>query len=197
MSPLEIAANAIMTASILLAGRNSVHTWWTGIAGCLLFAVLFFQARLYADVVLQAFFIVTSGLGWWQWLRGNRGDALPISRAGFRRLAWTVPVAMIATAGYGALLHLYTDAYAPFVDSAVLVLSVMAQVLLMRRRIEAWAFWLLVNSIAVPLYASRGLYLTTVLYAGYWVNAVVAWWWWSRLVSTSPAPRYEPARKTV
>lgn len=29
-SPLEIFANGITTVSIFLAGRNSVHTWWTG-----------------------------------------------------------------------------------------------------------------------------------------------------------------------
>lgn len=54
MTGLEIAANAVMAASILLAARNSVHTWWTGIIGCSLFGFLFWHTRLYADVLLQA-----------------------------------------------------------------------------------------------------------------------------------------------
>jgi nicotinamide mononucleotide transporter len=58
--------------------------------------------------------------------------------------------------------------------------SVIAQVLLMGRRIENWPVWLLVNTISVPLYASRGLYLTAVLYAAYWINALVAWRHWRR-----------------
>jgi nicotinamide mononucleotide transporter len=58
---------------------------------------------------------------------------------------------------------------------------VIAQLLLMGRRIENWLFWLAVNTVAVPLYASRGLYLTAILYAIYWINAVVAWRWWRRL----------------
>ena len=78
ISPCEIAANALNAASIILAGRNSVHTWWTGILGCALFGVLFFSARLYADVTLQSFFIVTSICGWWGWMRGDRGAALPV-----------------------------------------------------------------------------------------------------------------------
>jgi len=184
MGPLEIAANVTTTVSILLAGRNSVHTWWTGIASSALFAVLFFQASLYADVVLQGFFVVTSGVGWWQWMKGFHGHALPVSHADFRKLAWTVPVGMSATVGYGALLHFFTSAYAPFVDSAVLVFSVIAQLLLMQRRIENWAFWLVVNSIAVPLYASRGLYLTAMLYGCYWINAVVSWRSWRKLSTT-------------
>jgi len=62
MSLLEIAANGMTALSILLAGRNSVHTWWTGITGCVMFAFLFYATSLYADVVLQLFFVVTSVL---------------------------------------------------------------------------------------------------------------------------------------
>ncbi|XYJ12676.1 nicotinamide riboside transporter PnuC [Telluria sp. B2] len=181
IGPLEITANAAATAAILLAGRNSIHTWWTGIVGCLLFALLFFQAKLYADVVLQVFFVVSSVAGWRLWLRGERGQALAVSSADARTLAWIVPFGLACAAGYGALLHFWTDAYAPFADSMVLVFSVIAQLLLMQRRIENWPFWLLVNSIAVPLYASRGLYLTAFLYAVYWINAIVAWMRWRRL----------------
>jgi nicotinamide mononucleotide transporter len=181
IGPLEMAANGAATAAILLAGRNSIHTWWTGIVGCVLFAVLFYDAKLYADVALQIFFIGSSIVGWYQWLRGDSGHALAVSHARFGKLAWTVPAGLVATAAYGALLHFYTQAYAPFVDSAVLVFSVIAQLLLMQRRIENWPFWLVVNTIAVPLYASRELYLTAFLYGCYWINAVVSWYWWHRL----------------
>ena len=183
IGPLEIAANAAATAAILLAGRNSIHTWWTGMLGCTLFTVLFFQSKLYADVVLQVFFVVSSAVGWRQWLHGDRGRELAVAPADFRSLAWTVPAGLAASAAYGAMLHYWTDAYAPFLDSAVLVFSVIAQLLLIGRRIENWLFWLVVNSIAVPLYASRGLYLTAGLYAVYWVNAVVAWRWWRTLAA--------------
>lgn len=181
---LEIAANGVTTVSILLAGRNSIHTWWTGIVGCVLFGFTFFASALYADVALQAFFVVTSVVGWRQWLRGKHGAALAVSHAGPRQLAMAAAIALAATFCYGALLRRFTDAYAPFVDSAVLAFSVVAQIFLMRRQIETWPAWLLVNSIAVPLFASRGLYLTAALYAAYWVNAWVAWRRWRQLSAT-------------
>jgi nicotinamide mononucleotide transporter len=187
IGPLEVAANAAATFAIFLAGRNSIHTWWAGMLGCGLFALLFFQANLYADVLLQVFFIASSAFGWWRWLRGDHGHALPIAVADFRSLAWTIPAGIAATAGYGALLHYFTNAYAPFVDSAVLVFSIIAQLLLMQGRIENWAFWLLVNSIAVPLYAGRELYLTASLYGCYWVHAIIAWIRWRRL-ARQPSP---------
>jgi nicotinamide mononucleotide transporter len=182
ITPNEIGANVFTAAAIFLAGRNSVHTWWSGIVGCSLFALLFYQSNLYADVLLQVFFIGSGVLGWWKWVRGgDAGGALPISHANFSSLLWTVPVGIGATVAYGGVLHFYTDAYAPFVDSAVLVFSVIGQVLLIQRRIENWAFWLLVNTIAIPLYASRGLYLTAALYAAFWINALASWIWWRKL----------------
>ena len=188
MTALEIAANAFTAVAIFLAGRNSVHTWWTGIIGCTLFGVLFAEKQLYADVVLQVFFVATSLLGWWRWLRGRQGAPLPVTHAGWRTLAWMVPAGVAAIAVYGALLHHYSNAYAPFVDSAVLVFSVIAQLLMMQRRIENWPVWLVVNTIAVPLYASRGLYLTAVLYAGFWINAIVSWIWWRKLAARAATP---------
>lgn len=178
MSALEIASNLITTMSILLAGRNSVHTWWTGIISCVLFGLLFFQAQLYADVTLQIFFVITSAYGWMHWRRGNNGQAKPITRAGLRHVALIAPLGLLVASLYALMLHRFTDAYAPLLDSLVLTFSVIAQWLLMQRRLEAWWFWLLVNTIAVPLFASRELYLTSFLYACYWVNAIVAFFYW-------------------
>lgn len=183
IGPLEIAANGFTAGAIVLAGRNSVHTWWTGIVGCALFALLFSQSRLYADVLLQAFFIASGGWGWWKWLRGAGGAPLPITHARPSSLLWMAPAGLAASAAYGAVLHAYTNAYAPFLDSAVLVFSVIGQFLMMQRRVENWAFWLLVNTIAAPLYFSRGLYLTAALYAGFWLNAAVSWLWWRKLAA--------------
>ncbi|MBN8500031.1 MAG: nicotinamide mononucleotide transporter [Sphingomonadales bacterium] len=181
MTALEIAANAVTTVSIGLAARNSIHTWWTGIAGAVLFAALFRSNQLYADVLLQAFFIATSVIGWVRWTGHGSGIALPVTRSGPGLLAAAIIAGTAATFTYGAILHRFTDAYAPFWDSLVLAFSVIAQLLLLNRKRETWHFWLLVNTVAVPLYCSRGLWLTGLLYAAYWVNAAIALRVWRRL----------------
>ncbi|WP_294254240.1 nicotinamide riboside transporter PnuC [uncultured Sphingomonas sp.] len=183
MTALEIGANGFATASIVLAGRNSVHTWWTGILGCALFAWLFAETRLYADVTLQLAFIATSVAGWRWWALGKGGEPAPVTRAPPRGLALLGAVSVGVALGYGALLHHFTDAYAPFIDSFVLTLSLFGQLLLVRRQVETWPVWIAVNTIAVPLYLSRGLTLTGFLYAAYWCNAWYGWWRWHREAS--------------
>jgi nicotinamide mononucleotide transporter len=58
----------------------------------------------------------------------------------------------------------FTDAAVPYIDGAVLVMSVAAQWLMARRRVESWWLWVAVNLVAVPLYASRDLYVTGGVY---------------------------------
>ena len=180
MTLLELAANGATTVSILLAARNSLHTWWTGIIGSLLFGLLFFNSQLLADALLQLFFIVTSLWGWYGWSRHGQHPPLPVRRSSPQLLALCVVGALLITGGCGLLLQRFTQAWAPFWDSAVLGLSVAGQLLLMQRRLACWWFWLAVNSLAVPLFASRGLLLTAGLYSLYWVNACYGWWRWRR-----------------
>jgi nicotinamide mononucleotide transporter len=190
-TPLEVAANLANAASIVLAARNSVHTWWVGIVGGLLFGLVFYDAKLYADVTLQLFFMGTGVVGWWNWRGGTTGAALPVRRTRPPILAGLLALGVAVTLGYGWLLHSFTDAYAPFIDSVVLSFSVLGQFLLMHRRYESWWCWLLVNTTSVPLYLSRGLHVTAVLYALFWVNAVVALFRWRRLIVADQVPSPE------
>lgn len=187
MTRSEVAANAFNAASIVLAGRNSIHTWWTGIAGCVIFGYVFFASRLYADATLQVFFIVTSVIGWIAWTPGEAGTALAVRRSSPALVAALGAAGLAVTAGYAWLLHRFTDAFAPVPDSAVLAFSVLGQLLMMKRRLESWWCWLIVNTLAIPLYFSRSLYLTGALYVMFWVNAVVSLRHWARLADASTA----------
>lgn len=179
IAPAELGANAFNTLSIVLAGRNSFHTWWTGIVGCALFFWVFYGAQLYADATLQVFFIATSLAGMRRWRSGPQLE-LAVTRAPVRDLLGLLLAAGLVVAGYGWLLHRFTDAYAPFVDSAILAFSVLGQLLLVQRRIETWLCWLVVNSLAVPVFWLRGLHLTSLLYVAYFVNALVSLRHWRR-----------------
>lgn len=150
---LEIGANAVNAASICLASRNSIHTWWVGIIGCALFTAVFYLSQLYADALLQLFFIGTSALGWRLWrLGGADASERAVTHVAPLQVILAILVALVTAGGYGYVLSRYTDAFAPFADSLILTMSVTAQVLLMQRKYESWWFWLAVNSLSVVLF---------------------------------------------
>lgn len=180
-TPLELAANFFTALCIFLAGRNNINTWWTGLVGCVLYGIMFYNVQLYADATLQVFFFGTGVIGFYLWKNKKSTKELPITDATNKYLISSVSIALLAALGYGTLLHYYTDAYAPWIDSTVLTFSVAAQLLLMRRNIQTWQVWILVNTLSVPLFWSRELYLTSALYAVFWVNAVVSYYKWKSL----------------
>jgi len=185
LSPLELIANVVYAVSVWFAARNNVHTWWIGIVGCVLFGILFFHFQLYADVTLQVFFIGTSCLGWSQWIRGNDGRELKVQRSTPSYIAVRIGLAILVAGVYGSLLYKFTDAFAPYIDSLVLTFSVLAQLLMMQRRIENWSAWLAVNSIAIPLYISRELYLTAFFYGIYLFNVLYGLSNWRKSLAKS------------
>ena len=179
LSQLEYAANGFYLLAVFLAARNSIHTWWLGIIGCALFAALFFQVQLYAESMLMLFFIITNVIGWYQWGRASGIKQVSCTRP--TKLLLFTALALLVTAAHGFMLHSLTNGYAPYIDSSILMFSLIAQFLLMNRKLETWWFWLLVNTIAIPLYISRELYVTAIVYCGFWVNAWYGLYLWRKL----------------
>ena len=189
MSPLEVAGNAFVLASVYLARRNSVHTWWTAMIGVTLYAVMFYGAKLYADVVLQVFFFGTCVVGWRAWRHGGAGgEALPITTLSARARvgAW---LAVVATAAVmGTLFGTFTDAALPYADSFILGGSVVAQLLMMRRKLDHWPIWIVVDVVAVAVYATKELYLTAAVYAVLLVLCVQGVAEWRRIYDEQRHP---------
>lgn len=190
MTPLEVAGNAFTLASVYAARRNSVHTWWTGLVAVTLYGVLFWGVRLYADVVLQAFFFGTCLVGWWQWQRGGAGGAeLPVTALTGRQRVAAGAAVLGAAAFFGTVFGRFTDAALPYADSYILGGSVVAQLLMMRRKRDHWPIWITVDVVAVAVYAAKGLYLTSAVYAVLLALCVQGMAEWRRIWLAQALPR--------
>ncbi|MFN3856702.1 MAG: nicotinamide riboside transporter PnuC [Caulobacter sp.] len=180
MTPLELAAAAFSALSVLFTVRRSLWLWPAGIVGTALYLVVFLQARLYGSVALQVFFLAIQLYGWWWWLRGDKGGEPAIRRLSGRAMNRLLIVASLAIVAVAVALEKYTDAQAPRVDTAIMVLSICAQWLLSRKLLQNWWFWLGVDVLAVGHYGLQGLYVTAGLYALFLVMAGWGLWEWRR-----------------
>ena len=188
MDPIELVAVVLGLASVVLTMRQSLWCWPTGIANVLLFAFVFFQARLYSDVILQGVYVGVQAWGWWKWTHGgDPGAGLPVSRIGRRQAYATLAVGLVGTAGWGALMATCTNAAAPFADAGIAVWSLVAQAGLGKKILENWLVWICVDVLAVVVYMGRGLYLTSGLYAVFLVLATLGWQQWKRTLAQPAA----------
>ena len=150
---------------VWLVVREHLWNWPIGIANNIFFFILFLQGRLFADMSLQVVYLGLGAYGWMDWVFGGENrTVLKISRttrAEWLTLALLIP---LGTWGFREIL-LVVNGAAPFWDSLTTVLSLAAQYLLCRKRFENWFLWIAADVIYVPLYLSRQLPLTAVLYA--------------------------------
>jgi nicotinamide mononucleotide transporter len=150
---------------VWLTVRENIWNFPLGLVNVAAFGVVFLRAELYADAGLQVVYFVLGILGWYWWLfGGEQASALDVRRA--------TPLELLATTAVGTgttflLWELLTNfgSSASFWDALTTSMSLCAQWLLTRKRLENWWFWIVVDIIYVPLYLYKELYLTAILYA--------------------------------
>jgi nicotinamide mononucleotide transporter len=181
MNPYEVAGVAFGVVAVFLTVRQNVWCWPLGLVNVVLSAIVFTQAKLYADAGLQIVYVALCLYGWYAWLHGGEGKGpLVVSR--------TTPAAGTAlavggiafAAGLGFFLHRHTDAALPFWDASTASFSLVAQWMQTRKWIENWLVWIVVDAVYVGMYVVKGLFLMAGLYAAFLVLAVLGLMAWRR-----------------
>jgi nicotinamide mononucleotide transporter len=173
-------------ACVWLAARQRISNWPIGIANSIFFGLLFLDARLFADAALQVVYVVLGFFGWWAWLRlGPQRTELRVNHASRTVLLLTVGGVLAAVT---ILVPVLRDAHdsAPELDALTASLSLGGQFLLTLKLVENWFWWIAADVIYIPLYLSRGLLLTAVVYVVFLaicLHAVRDW----RRVAARPA----------
>jgi nicotinamide mononucleotide transporter len=146
-----------------------------------LYALVFYEAKLYADMGLQVIYAGLSIYGWYEWLYGGEGRTeLQVTRTTPQLGAILAGIAVVGSLALGTLLRHATDAALPFMDSFLSSTSLVAQWMMTKKKLENWLVWIAVDVLYVGMFIFKGLYLTAGLYAVFLVLAVKGWLDWRR-----------------
>ena len=177
---IELVAAALAIAYLLLAIGQRSLCWYAAFFSSVLYVWVFLGAHLYMDSALQVFYAGMAIYGYWQWRSQRAGGALTVSHWRLRpHLAALLAIVAVSLAN-AFILRRFTAAAWPFLDSLVTWSSVFTTYLVARKVYENWTWWLVIDSVSLGLYASRGLYVTALLFAGYLVLIVIGMREWRR-----------------
>ena len=107
----------------------------------------------------------------------GRVEVAPLPRKSFVAHA---AIGAIGALALGFTMHRWTDAALPWLDAALTAYSLVAQWWQARRHIAAWWLWIVVDVIYVGEYVYKSLLITSALYAGFIVLAVIGLRSWRR-----------------
>lgn len=170
-------------AEVLLAKRNKVLLYPAGIISVLISSWIFFHAGLYAESLLNAYYLIMSIYGWAIWIRRRHQPALRISSASGRD--WLITLG-ITVAGFAILaysLQRWTNSDVPYWDAWVSATAWAGMWLLARRKLENWLLLNLSNAFAVPLLLHKHLPLYALLTVFLFIIAVQGFFHWRKLLA--------------
>lgn len=186
METLEIIGFISGIICVYLNIKENALGWAFSVVSIICYFFIFCNTKIYADAGLQVFFIIISINGFLNWTSKNKqGELISISNATLQQL---IVSAFAICFLFGILIGFlteYTDSDVPILDAFTTALSIVAQVMLGKKKLENWILWIVADIIYVGLYFHKELYLTAVLYAIFTVLATLGYIEWRKKTITT------------
>ncbi len=175
MSYVEFFGTVTSLLSVWLITRRHMWTWPIGIVSVLLYLALFYQIRLYSDALEQVYYLGTSIYGWWYWARSQPSCNIvsgvtyssprSILRAGAATVMLSGALGYIMSRVHEWAPGAFPEAASyPYVDAATTIMSFTAMWLMIRKRIESWIYWIVVDVVGIWLYFVKDVRFISLLY---------------------------------
>jgi nicotinamide mononucleotide transporter len=183
MSPWEAVAVVLAIAYLLLAVKENILCWLFAFLSTAIYTVLFWDVSLLMESALNVYYMAMAVYGWQQWTRGGtNGDegahALAIRSMSGQQHVLVITGIAILTVVSGYFLSEHSSAAWPYVDSFTTWASVITTYLVARKYLQNWLYWIVIDTVSIPLYIDRGLSLTALLFVAYVVIAAFGYVKW-------------------
>ena len=178
---IEITAVVLAILYLVLAVKQNILCWVCGIISSVLYFFIMHSAGLYMEAYLQIFYVFMGFYGWSQWKTktSNTSDFVVNTWNKSQHLFATSMVLILSIIS-ATILRFFTDAALPFLDALVTWGAVVATYMVAKKLLENWIYWLVIDSISIFLFISRGLFPTAFLFGIYIIIIIYGYRSWSK-----------------
>lgn len=182
LSPWEVLASLLGIAYVLLATRESQWCWPLAFASTFIYTGLFWSGQLPMQALLNFYYMGMAVYGYLSWRKhGEVVDDLAISRWQWWQHVVFVLVGIVLTVIVARYLEAINASQSPYLDAGVTVFSVLNTVLMTRKILQNWLYWIVIDAAAIVLYVQTGYHATIIMYVVYFILAVFGYFSWKKL----------------
>ena len=183
IDPLEFVGLIIGLLYLYLEYKANIWLWPVGVIMPLVYIVIFYHSKFYADMGIYIYYFFVSIYGWYIWSKSlKQTDEIMISHLPRRYLVKLATIFLITFAVIAYVLIRFTDSPVPYGDSFTTSLSILAMWMLAHKYIEQWLLWIVVNIVSTGLYFWKGLDTTAVLFIVYSIIPVFGYFKWKKMM---------------
>lgn len=186
-TPLDWSITVTALVYVWLAARENAWCWVWGIVSCSLWAYAdFFRYQLWADGVLQLFYVGMGAWGLYSWKLGGEQSAdksekdLPIGTLPLKKHLILLGAGILLSLMLGYFFKNYTPAALPYPDSFITAFSILATLLTVRKILENWLYWIVLDTMAVFLFSARSAFLLALVMFIYALISVLGYISWRK-----------------
>jgi nicotinamide mononucleotide transporter len=194
MSYIEFFGVLFGLLAVWLSAKAHIWSWPLGIANVTLSFFLYYQVQLYPDMFLQIFFLVTNIIGWIRWANPKKGEEdlkneLRVSYMDRKQFVLISALGIVGTIILGSIasrLHEWlprlfpVSSAFPYADSFITIMSVLTTFLMIRKKVENWIIWIVIDVVATYLYYVKGVKFLSLEYFIFTILASFGLWNWIR-----------------
>ncbi|MDW4528356.1 nicotinamide riboside transporter PnuC [Rossellomorea marisflavi] len=179
---------------VVLVAKGKIANYYFGIIQTGLYAYIAYGYGLYGEVMLNGlFYFPLQFVGIYLWSRHTvksdaRGEDVVVHSLSKSGWVWTIAGFVVGFIAYALILQ-EIGGRNVWVDSATTVLSVIAQLLMLKRFTEQWLVWIMVNVLSIVLWLTTLMtqggndFAMLVMWSAFLVNSVYGYVNWRRIGS--------------
>jgi len=179
---LQAVGTIFGVVQVLLARKNNIDNYLFGIVSILISLFVMYRSKLYADIILNLYYLVMSIYGWFYWKFGKQAAETPISYSGKSDHLKALGIVLGCFCLMSYWLRFHTDSDVPFWDAAVSGFAWAGMWLMAKRKMENWIFLNISNCIAIPLLIYKELYIYAGLTVFLFIVGTSGYFKWRKIV---------------
>lgn len=179
---LQAIGTTFGVVQVLLARKNNIDNYLFGIVAILISLWVLYQSKLYADIILNLYYLVMSIYGWFFWKFGKEKEETPISYSSKLEHLKAIGIVLVCFTGMSYWLRFHTNSDVPLWDAGVSAFAWAGMWLMAKRKMENWIFLNISNAISIPLLIYKELYIYAGLTIFLFIVGTSGYFKWRKIV---------------
>lgn len=165
---------------VILISYKHISAWIFAIISSALYIYICFQGQLYLESLLNGFFLLMGIYGWYLWSNEKTEESHKIIKWRKKAHFLNIGLSLLFVILIGFIFDTYTDQANPYTDSFTSIFSLVATFMVTKKVLENWIYWIIIDAVSVYLFASRELYMTSILFLLYTGIAIFGYFKWKK-----------------
>ncbi|MEQ8623488.1 MAG: nicotinamide riboside transporter PnuC [Vicingaceae bacterium] len=179
-SGLEIIGVITALIYVGLAAKGNRWCFLFGLISSAVYIYLSLVLKFYFDTAINTYYIVMSFYGWFAWGKTDSSSDFIPQKLKSLHFALYIVVGSFVTISLAYAVSKYSDAALPYFDAFTTIFAIIATYMVVKKWIENWLIWVVVDTVAAGMYWYKELYLTALLFFIYTIISIIGYQKWKK-----------------